>query len=145
MTDDTLLYRGISPALNRDEEGYVNTYVFMPTFKDNGLLSVFNGELVDAGEALRRRRQLLMGQGRNSEDCYGICAVSLGECRHQQLEEKPDLDASGPDDPHFFIDFKGLDGWIKKKKPPMSWKVAAALLAEYARNRSPSNNGVLCT
>ena len=96
MSGATLLWRQVNPYWIR--AGRVTSQVFKPTRKDNNKLSVDDGDLVSAEEAYRTYTQ--------NYPSAGVLAVSVEECRAQELAVSPDPLAGRP--AHTVIDFSGL-------------------------------------
>ena len=68
MNSDTLLYRMISPSWMQD--GSPTTPAFKPTRKDNGRLSVYDGDQISPTRRIRTLRQPRQ-QSRGSIGGYG--------------------------------------------------------------------------
>jgi hypothetical protein len=100
MKSETLLHRHINPAITRqNEEGVivgVTSQSFNPTDKDNGLLSVYNGDLIDC-EGAKQHYQ---------NPSTGVLSVSVAECNLEALEARPDPLDDFPE--HAQIDFTNL-------------------------------------
>ena len=75
MNEDTLLYRQVSPSwlVNGD----FTSQTFLPTRKDNGFLSVYDGDRITAEDSWRH---FVGALGRPSA---GVAAVSVAECNDQ--------------------------------------------------------------
>jgi len=97
MTENTLLYRHINPGWIR--EGRITSQAFKPFPKDDGLLSVYDGDLINPKGSYEHFTQTL---GFKS---IGVKAVSVSECKAQELPTRPDPGAFAE---HAVIDFKGL-------------------------------------
>lgn len=82
MTPDTLLYRQIHPSWLK--EGRATSQAFRPTPKDDNHLSVYDGDQIGAAAAWRHYTLTLMLTS------AGVVAVTLNECRQQQLTVVPD-------------------------------------------------------
>lgn len=100
MNPATLLYRQVHPSWIR--EGRVASLVFQPTPKDNGRLSVYDGDGITPGDAWRHYTGTL---GLLSD---GVVAVTLAECTNLQLSVVADPLPGFPE--HTLIDFTGLPG-----------------------------------
>ena len=96
MNRKTLLLRQISPSWLDD--GDPTSQAFIPTAKDKGYLSVYNGDMVTAEESWLYHTQEL---GLIS---VGVVAVSLGECAALELSVEPD---PAPFPSHVIIKFTG--------------------------------------
>ena len=96
MSGATLLWRQVNPHWVR--AGRVTSQVFKPTRKDERRLSVDDGDLVSAEQAYRAYTE--------NYPSAGVLAVSLDECRAQELAVSPDPLAGRP--AHAVIDFGGL-------------------------------------
>ncbi len=77
MTDESLLLRQVHPTFIQD--GKVTSQVFRPTPKDEGSLSVDNGDMISPFDSWIRFTA--------KPTCHsvGILAVSHGECVEQEL------------------------------------------------------------
>ena len=100
MNPATLLYRQVHPSWIRDDR--VASLAFQPTPKDNGRLSVYDGDQISAADAWRHYTGAL---GLRSD---GIVAVTLAECVGLQLDVVADPLPAFPE--HTLIDFAGLSG-----------------------------------
>lgn len=70
--------------------------------KDKSLLSVYDGDLIDAEASWQH---FTVTQGFASA---GVCAVSVAECAQQNVPARPDPDPDGKPFPeHAVIDFTG--------------------------------------
>lgn len=105
MNDDTLLYRQVHPSWIVDDN--VSWQTFRPTPKDEGLLSVYDGDKIDPEAAWNHYRSEL---GLTSE---GVLGVSVAECNDLQLPARPD---PAPYPEHAVIDFTGLSRSQTKRK-----------------------------
>lgn len=95
MTPATLLLRQVHPRWIRD--GRVTSQAFRPTRKDEGLLSVYDGDQIDAKSAYEHYTgQLGLGSA-------GAMAVTVAECVQQGLTAKTD---PVPFPEHVVIDFR---------------------------------------
>ncbi len=94
MNDNTLLLRQVHPAWV--QSGRVTSQVFKPTPKDQQCLSVYNGDQITAADSWRHFTADLGCQS------VGVLAVSVAECRQQNLEARPD---PRPFPEHAVIDF----------------------------------------
>lgn len=105
MNSETILIRQIHPSFIQD--GRVGSNAFCPTSKDEGKLSTYNGDKIDAESAWQHYTDDL---GHQSVDAYG---VSFGEC------ESLDLTVSEDPEPfleHVVIDFNAHGSSAVKKK-----------------------------
>ena len=97
MNDDTLLHRQVHPAWVKDNRATSQT--FRPTPKDKDMLSVHDGDRIDAESAwLRYTRQGWLS--------YGVVAVKQGECTRHGLGVIPDPQPESPE--HALIDCTAL-------------------------------------
>lgn len=94
MRPETLLFRQVNPHWIR--EGRVTSQAFRPTTKDEGRLSVYDGDQLTAEQAYVHYTSRL---GLASA---GVLAVSVEECGQQGLPVTPDPD---PFPEHVVIDF----------------------------------------
>jgi hypothetical protein len=97
MTDDTLLLRQVNPAWI--QQGRITSQVFQPTPKDARKLSVYDGDKITARESWLHFTEQL------SFKSDGVMAVTLGECRREELDVRPDPE---PFPEHAIIDFTGI-------------------------------------
>ena len=123
MNDDTLLYRQVSPSWLVN--GEFTSQTFLPTRKDNGLLSVYDGDRITAEDSWRHF------VGTLGHPSAGVAAVSVAECNDQQLPVRPDPEAF-PE--HVLIDFTGLSNSQKERKAAA---LKAAALARGWQFRPP--------
>lgn len=86
MNDATLLYRQVHPDYVRMVRGmaYITSQVFHPTRKDNGKLSVYDGDQMEAEASWRHFTE---EQGYPS---VGVMAVTVEECAGEGLSVLPD-------------------------------------------------------
>lgn len=105
MNAQTLLYRQVNPhwVIN----GEPNSQTFMPTRKDQGLLSVYDGDQITPVDSWHHFTGVL------GYASAGVAAVSLAECQAQQLAVHPDPE-SFPE--HALIDFTGLSRSQRERK-----------------------------
>ena len=105
MNTQTLLYRQVNPhwVIN----GEPNSQTFMPTHKDQGLLSVYDGDQITPADSWHHFTGVL------GYASAGVAAVSLAECQAQQLAVHPDPE-SFPE--HALIDFTGLSRSQRERK-----------------------------
>lgn len=97
MTCDTLLLRQVNPSWI--SKGRVTSQAFKPTVKDQGKLSVYDGDQISAQEAYCHYTQ------EQRLKSAGVLALSVAECRNQDLSVKPDPE---PFPEHVVVDFSGL-------------------------------------
>ena len=95
MNNDTTFLRQIHPAFIHD--GRLGSSAFRPSKKDNGLLSVYDGDLIVAEDAF----QHFNAQPDCSSRC--VCGVTHHETRSIGLESRPDTENHFPQ--HAVIDF----------------------------------------
>ena len=105
MNPQTLLMRQINP--NFLQNGRPTSQVFRPTPKDESLLSVYDGDLIDAQGAYDHYTTQL--QLRSS----GVMAVSVEQCSNIDLPSRLD---PVPFPEHAVIDFTGLSNKIRETK-----------------------------
>jgi hypothetical protein len=82
MTPGTLLLRQVNPSWI--QAGRVTSQVFKPTPKDEGRLSVYNGDLVSAEDSWKHYTNELHFSS------VGVLAVTVEECQRQELNAEPD-------------------------------------------------------
>ncbi|MSR59337.1 MAG: hypothetical protein EXS05_17125 [Planctomycetaceae bacterium] len=98
MTDATLLYRQVHPTFI--QSGRVTSQVFRPTPKDEGRLSAYDGDLIDAKASWRHYTETL---GFKSN---GVMALLVKDCEGEQL---PVISDPTPFPEHVVIDFAGYN------------------------------------
>lgn len=103
---ETELYRQVSRSW-LGEDGEPTSQAFKPTKKDEGLLSVYDGDKIKEEDAWDHYTQVL---GLNSA---GILRVSCGECQQIDLQVRPD---PKPHPAHAVIDFSGFSRNAIQKK-----------------------------
>ena len=106
MNNDTPLHRQVHP--NWVVAGGVSSQAFMPTRKDQGLLSTYNGDMISPLDSFEHYTTTL---GLRSA---GVMDVTVEECRELQLpvyqDPQPDFDE------HTVIDFTGLSRRMRERK-----------------------------
>ena len=103
MNSDTLLYRMVSPSWVR--RGRPTSQTFNPTPKDNGRLSVYDGDQISPQEAYNHFTNPPPGL---SQTAAGVLAVAVSECESLDLTVSPD---PLPDFlQHATIDFTAISG-----------------------------------
>ncbi|MFN9304278.1 MAG: hypothetical protein ACK6DA_16085, partial [Candidatus Kapaibacterium sp.] len=108
MDKDTLLLRQVHPSWmvgDTISQQVFSSQTFRPTPKDNGLLSVYNGEVFDAYAAFDH----FTSQGHPS---VGVVAVTPAECESIPV---PVLDDNNPFHGHCSLDYRNLSGTGIKK------------------------------
>ncbi len=101
MNSDTLLYRMVSPSWMR--RGRPTSQTFNPTQKDNGRLSVYDGDQISPQDAYDHFTNPTQGLG---QIAVGVLAVAVAECESLNLAVSPD---PLPDFPaHAAIDFSAI-------------------------------------
>ena len=103
MNSGTLLFRQISPSWVQGDR--VTSQAFTPTPKDEGQLSVYDGDRVTAKESWQHFTGTL---GLKSA---GVLAVTVAECQSQGTPTQPDPEAFLE---HVLIDFRALTNSQKK-------------------------------
>jgi len=112
MDDETLLHRQVHPAFVQgnsisEQVFQITSQVFKPTEKDEGLLSVYNGNKFTAEESYEHY------VSSTEFESIGVVSVSKEECNDASLTVVEDND---PFDGHSSIDFNGLSqNQISKK------------------------------
>lgn len=105
MTDETILLRQIHPAfLDGDRVG---SPAFRPSKKDNGLLSVYDGDLISEQDAFQHFNA--------QPDCtsHCVCGVACREADSIGLASRPEVEKYFPE--HAVIDFTPY-GTSRQKK-----------------------------
>jgi len=97
VTPGTSLWRQVHPSFV--DQGIPTTQAFRPTKKDDGKLSVDNGDMINAEQSDRD----FTGKGYAST---GVLAVTVGECREMDLEVEDNRIDSPP--AHALIVLSGL-------------------------------------
>ncbi len=108
MTDATLLLRQIHPTFVQG--GFATSQAFRPTPKDEGKLSVYDGEQIAAEASWVHYTTQLQHAS------IGTMAVSVAECATESLPVQPD---PAPFPEHAIIDFTELSDKecrVKSKK-----------------------------
>ena len=121
MENNTLLLRQVHPSWvvgDKISQQVFSSQTFTPTKKDNGLLSVYNGEVYNANSAFEHHTNELNLQS------AGVVAVSKEECTNNSL---PVIEDNAPFEGHCSIDYRELSGGALKK--------TASLLKVFAQNR----------
>ena len=96
MNDDTLLYRQVHPSFI--QQNRVTSQAFQPSSEDAWLLSVYDGDQIEAEEAWQHYTEALRLQS------AGVAAVTVSECNELQL---PAVLDGIPYSEHAYIDFSG--------------------------------------
>ncbi len=115
MNPKTLLLRQVNPAWI--QAGRISSQAFVPTLKDNGKLSVYNGDRWKPSDS----HQHFESQGLLS---MGVAAASCHECQKIGIPYEED---NIPFEGHCFMDFRSLGSSAQKR--------AGKKLAKYARER----------
>lgn len=106
MNDDNLLYRQIhSSWIN---EGEVGSQAFRPSKKDEGKLSVHDGEQIEAMDSWNHYTTV------ENLESVGVMAVTVGECKSLGLSVNPAPKLLTPF--HCEIDFTEFSGNQRKIK-----------------------------
>lgn len=105
MNSETILIRQIHPSFIQD--GRVGSNAFCPTSKDDGKLSTYDGDKIDAESAWQHYTDDL---GHESVGAYG---VTVGECESLDL---PVCEDPEPFPEHVVIDFTSHGSSAVKKK-----------------------------
>lgn len=120
MDSSTILLRQVHPSFVQADAistqvFTITSQVFRPTPKDEGLLSVYNGEKFTAEESHRHFTEV---SGARS---FGVVGISGGECNEQQLKWGEDNE---PFDGHSYVDYNGLSSKDIEKKAKLLKSVA---------------------
>jgi hypothetical protein len=107
MTGVTLLLRQIHP--NFVQEGFAGSVAFRPNESDEGLLSVYDGDLITAEESWTHYTSV------SKKKSAGTTALSVDECTAESLPARPDPD---PFPEHAVVDFTAIEEkhWRTKSK-----------------------------
>ena len=95
MTDETLLLRQIHPNFVQNDR--VTSQAFRPTPKDEGKLSVYDGDMISAEDSWKHHTGLGL-------ESAGVLAITVQECDAESLVVCPSPDVF-PE--HAHIDFNG--------------------------------------
>ena len=98
MNSGTLLLRQIHPAWLRDNR--VTSQAFLPTPKDLGFLSVYDGDNITPEDAWIHYTEV------ERLTSAGVIAVTIEECEQSGLRVSHDPTPDNPE--HITIDFNGL-------------------------------------
>ena len=130
MTDDTLLHRQVHPHFIVNDKISSQVFsvsiastVFKPTLKDEGKLSVYNGDKYTAEQSYEHYEYL----------SAGVVSVSKKECTSEELECTED---NNPFDGHSYINFEGLSNNQIEKKA----KKLKSLAVKRGWQYGPNNN-----
>lgn len=107
MTAETLLLRQVHP--NFVQNGFASSVAFRPNESDNGLMSVYDCDLITAEDAWVHFTSVLLKKS------AGVTALSVGECMAESLPPRPDTQ---PFPEHAVVDFTKVDEklWRSKSK-----------------------------
>ena len=119
MNSDTLLYRMVSPSWMR--RGRPTSQTFNPTQKDNGRLSVYDGDQISPQEAYNHFTNPPPGLG---QIAVGVLAVAVAECESLNLAVNPDPLPGFP--AHSAIDFSAFSGNAVRRVARQLSKIANA-------------------
>lgn len=120
MNSSTILLRQVHPSFVQadiisSQVFTITSQAFRPTPKDEGVLSLYNGEKFTPEVSHRH----FTSESKNQS--FGVVGVTGGECDTLQLKWGEDND---PFDGHSYIDFNGLTGKEIEKKAKLLKKVA---------------------
>ena len=126
MTGATLLLRHIHP--NSVQDGFASSLAFRPNPSDQGLMSVYNGDLITAEASWRHYTTVSQRQS------AGVTALAVDKCAAESLPARCD---PVPFPEHAVVDFTRVDEkhWRTKSK-----KLQAKALAR-GWNYQPSDAG----
>jgi hypothetical protein len=120
MIPETTLLRQIHPSFVQD--GRVTSQAFRPTPKDEKLLSVYDGDMIDPEPAWEHF------VSRPNCQSVGIMGVTVAECSDLELSAWPDPDPEPPEKfpEHAVIDFSAFSkNQIEKKAKQLRAKAKA--------------------
>jgi len=108
MTGATLLFRQIHP--NFVQDGFASSLPFRPNPSDQGLMSVYNGDLITAEASWRHYTTTDF-----KRQSAGVTALAVDECEAEGLPPRCD---PVPFLEHAVVDFTGVDEkhWRTKSK-----------------------------
>ena len=120
MNSSTILLRQVHPSFVQADSissqvFTITSQVFRPTPKDEGLLSVYNGEKFSAAESHSHFTN------ESANQSFGVVGVTGEECDARQLKWGEDND---PFDGHSYIDFNGLANKEIEKRAKLLKKAA---------------------
>lgn len=101
VNEDTCLWRQVHPCFVRENQ--ITSQVFTPTPKDEGRLSVYDGEQIDAEQSWKH--YTTPTDDRPGYPSIGVVAVTVGECEAQGTVVAPDPETF-PE--HVLVDFTSL-------------------------------------
>jgi len=110
---EKILFRQVHPSFTQGDKISIlafSSMVFKPFPKDEGLLSVYNGEKFDVESAYTHYTEL------QKLASAGVVGVSVSECKAESLNV---IDDNDPFDGHSSIDFKDLPAKEILKKAKM--------------------------
>lgn len=107
MTGSTLLLRQIHP--NFVQDGFASSLAFRPNDSDNGLMSVYDGDLIAAEASWTHYTTV------SNRKSVGAVALTVDECTAEKLSARPD---PTPFPEHAVVDFSGVEEkqWRTKSK-----------------------------
>lgn len=115
VTDETMLHRQVNPSWIQNNR--VTSQVFKPTPKDKGLLSVYDGDQINAESAWRHFTTVL------GFASIGSLALTVKECNENELPVQPKPEEF-PE--HVVINFTALNGNQVEKKAKRLRSIADA-------------------
>ena len=105
MTDSTLLLRQVHPGFVQNQRP--SSQVFRPTRKDESKLSVYDGDIMSPEQSWKHFTEVLERQS------VGVLAVTVAECREQDLRAAPSPEVF---EGHAHIDFTGFSANQAERK-----------------------------
>lgn len=105
MNSATLLHRQINESWQHN--GEVSSQAFIPTKKDEGRLSTYNGDMITPDKSWEHFNFVLRFKS------IGVMAFSVGECQNLELPVCPD---PAPFPEHTVVDFNGLSRKVRERK-----------------------------
>jgi hypothetical protein len=107
MIDATLLHRQIHPDFVQD--GFASSVAFRPNEADAGLMSVYDGDLIEAEGSWAHYTTV------SKKKSAGVTAITASECAAEGLLARPDPE---PFPEHAVVDFTGVQEkhWRSKSK-----------------------------
>jgi hypothetical protein len=116
MNDATILLRQIHP--NFVQDGFASSVAFRPNEGDNGLMSVYDGDLIGAAGAWGHYTTTLQKKS------IGVMGITFTECAEEGLRARPDPE---PFPEHAVIDFTSV--------PEKQWRPKSKKLQAKAQRR----------
>jgi hypothetical protein len=107
MTGDTLLWRQIHPDFVQN--GFASSVMFRPNESDKGLMSVYDGDLIDAASSWVHYTTV------SNKKSIGVTGLTVDECLSEGLSARSDPESFAE---HAVVDFTAVteNQWRSKSK-----------------------------